>query len=252
MAMLRRKRSRSMARRRASRWRRLLPASLIALLVLIGWGGWRGLGAVLDSDILRTRYLEVTGCRVLPEALVTEILEPWIGTPLARLPMDSLRLEVAALPRVATLRLDRRLPGTLRCRIEEARPMALLMEGGLFRELDREGRELERFGAPAPDLPILIPGGEVDTDSLVVLARLALGALEAASFDLGREVSEMRVDRRGLVYSRNAGSTQVILGWVDFPARVAAYREVYPRLDAENSFPRELDLRYRDQVVARD
>ncbi len=253
MASLRRKRParRSMARRKPSRWRRLMPVFLLVVLVFGGWGSWKGAVAVIDSDFLTTRYLEVEGCRVLPEELVTEILEPHLGTPLARLPMDSLRAKLAELPRVRGARLDRRLPGTLRCRITEARPLVLLLDGG-FQELDREGRVLERFGAPPPDLPILIPSDRVSRDSLVALAREAITALEAASFDLSRELSELRVEERGLAFVRNEGGTLVLLGWTDIAGRVAAYREFYPMLEAEKDFPRELDLRYRDQVVARD
>ena len=102
-----------------------------------------------------------------------------------------------------------------------------------------------------PDLPILRPSAVVEEDSLVTLALAALLALESASFDLGREVSEMGVDAGGLYFLRNEGQTRIILGWEAYPARVAAYREVFPHLAAEKGFPRELDLRYRDQVVAR-
>jgi len=228
-----------------------MQALLLALLLLGGWGGWRGLVALVDSDFLTTRYLEVEGCRVLPEELVTEILEPYRGTPLFRLPVDSLRARLDSLPRVRGVELDRRLPATLRCRITEARPMALLLDGG-FQELDRDGRALERFGTPPPDLPILRPSEFVSTDSLVLLAREALLALEDASFDLSREVSEVLVERRGLAFIRNEGGTRVLLGWENIPGRVRAYREFYPVLEAEKDFPRELDLRYRDQVVARD
>jgi len=252
MAILRSGKRRSMARRRPSLWRRLLQIFGVAAVAAALWGGWRGVAALLDADFLRTRYLEVSGCRVLPEEMVTEVLEPCLGRPLLRLPMDSLRLKVGKLPRVRALSLDRRVPGTLRCSIQEAEPLALLLEGGVFHELDQDGNRLLRFGTPPPDLPILVAGGLVGSDSLVKLGRQALHALEAASFDLGREVSEMRVEERGLVFRRNESETWVILGWTDFPARVAAYGEVQPLLAAENSFPRELDLRYRDQVVARD
>ncbi len=250
--MVRSKRpKRNMARRKPSRWRRLMPIFLLVILVFGGWGSWRGIVAVVDSDFLTTRYLEVEGCLVLPQELVLEILEPHRGTPLARLPMDSLRAEIAALPRVQEVDLDRRLPGTLRCRVEEARPLALWLDGG-FQELDREGQVLERFGAAPPDLPILIPSDRVSRDSLIFLAREAIVALEAASFDLSREVSEFRVEERGLAFLRNEGGTLVLLGWNDIPGRIEAYREFYPMLESQNDFPRELDLRYRDQVVARD
>ena len=245
-----RRRGRAMAVRRRSRWMRLVWGLMLFFVLILGWGGWRGVLALIDSDLLTARYIEIEGCRVIPEQRVRDILGPALGGALLRVDTDSLRREIADLPRVREVKLRRRLPGTLRCTVEEAEALALL-SGESFRELSREGRLLERYGNPAPDLPIIRLSTVVGEDSLVTLAVEALLALESASFDLGREVSEMGVDEGGLFFLRNEGRTRVLLGWEQYAQCVAAYREVFPRLTGEKGFPRELDLRYRDQVVAR-
>ena len=247
--MARPKRGSMAVRRRGKLWRAGMVASVL-LIVPLGWGGWQGLRALLGSDWLTLRYLEIEGCRVLPESDLRQRLEPLLGRPMHTVDPDSLVAELGALPRVAAVQIERRLPGTLRCRITEAESVALLMDGD-FRELDESGRLLPRFGDAPPDLPIIRPQGPVPADSLIELALAALKALRASGFDLTREVSELSADSLGLVYTRNETETRVIMGWEDFDARAVTYAQVFPKV-AERGFPRVLDLRYRDQVVARE
>lgn len=248
-------RPRLLARRRAMAVRqrgwgfRLLLALIVFLVALLGWGGWRGLGALLSSDSLRLREIRVEGCRVLPAARVRERLEPLLGRPLYAIDPDSLELALMDLPRVAALRVSRRPPGVLRCRVTEAEAVALWLDED-FVEIDAGGEALDRFGGAAPDLPIIRPTGVVPADSLRGLALDVLAALRDAAFDLGREVSEITAEKRGIVYHRVDSATWVLMGWEDFAARALCYRDVFAEIDA-GGFPAELDLRYRDQVVAR-
>jgi hypothetical protein len=133
--------------------------------------------------------------------------------------------------------------------ITEAEGVALLHDGE-FKELDASGRPLPRFGAPPPDLPIIQPTRAIPGDSLVGLALAVLAALRDEGFDLAREVSELSAERRGIVYTRNEGRTRVIMGWEDFEERARTYAQAAERIAAQG-YPGELDLRFRDQVIAR-
>lgn len=238
-----------MAVKRRGPWFRRLLALGVFGIGLMGWGGWRGLRALVSSDWLRLTELRIEGCRVLPESRVRERLEPLLGRPLFAVDPDSLELALADLPRLIAIRISRRPPGTLRCRVREADAVALWLDES-FTEIDAAGRPLERFGDPAPDLPIIRPSRALEPDSLKGLALAALAALREAAFDLGEEVSEITAESRGIVYHRNDTPTWVLMGWEDFPARAGCYRDVFAEIDA-GGFPAELDLRYRDQVVAR-
>jgi hypothetical protein len=241
-----------MAVRRRGPWWRVLLALGVFALALAGYGSWRGLAALLGSDWLRLRELRIEGCRVLPVSRVRERLEPLLGRPLYGrhgIDTDSLALALADLPRLRRIELRRRPPGTLECRVEEAAAVALWLEDG-FVEIDSVGLALERFGDAAPDLPIIRPSQSLAADSLRRLALTALAALRAADFDLAREVSEITADSTGIVYYRSESPTRVRLGWEDFGTRTRCYRDVFAEIAAD-TFPRELDLRYRDQVVAR-
>ncbi len=238
-----------MAVKRRGPWQRLLLAAVVFCVCLLGWGSWKGIRQLLSSDSLSLRELRIEGCMVLPEERVRERLEPLLGRPLFAIDPDSLEAALADLPRVESVRVSRRPPGALRCRVRETAAIALWLDEH-FVELDAEGRPLERFGNPPPDLPIIRPSSTIEPDSLRGLALSALAALREAAFDLGAEVSEMTAENRGIVYHRNGSSTWVLMGWEDFPARALCYRDVYTEIEA-GGFPAELDLRYRDQVVAR-
>ena len=240
-----------MAVKRRGAVARLLLALLVCLVGLVGWSGWRGMRALLGSDLMTLNYVEVEGCRVLPEARVKEALEELIGRPLHTLDPDSLRGVLEELPRVAEARVRRRLPGTLSVRIREADAVALIYSDGVFEEIDAKGRILPRFGGPPPDLPILRQNASLPLDSLTGLAMAAIEALMASGFDLSREVSEIGVGPQGVDYMRSESQTRVILGWEGFPERIRGYRQVSAEI-AREGFPGELDLRFRDQVVARD
>ncbi|MBM4118303.1 FtsQ-type POTRA domain-containing protein [bacterium] len=246
------RRRRAMATRRRGPWWKLLLALIVFAVALAGFGSWQGLRALLGSDWLRLREVRVEGCRVLPAARVQERLAPLLGRPLygrGAVDLDSLALALTDLPRLKGVTLKRRPPATLECRVEEAVGVALWLEGD-FVEIDAGGLPLERFGDPAPDLPIIRPAQNLGADSLRRLALAALGGLRGADFDLAREVSEMTADSTGIVYYRGDSPTRVRMGWEDFGARARCYRELFAEIAAD-TFPGELDLRYRDQVVAR-
>lgn len=240
----------SMAVKRRGPWARLLLAVAVFLFCLLGWGGWRGIMAILESDFLTLRYIEVEGCRVLPDSLLHGRLAPLLGRALHSVDPDSLEEALADLPRLKSVRIARRLPGTLRCRVEERSPRALWFDGR-FTEIDGEGDFLQRFGNPPPDLPIIRSSALIPADSLRGLALDLLDALTGNGFDLSSELSEITAEKLGIVYYRLQTPTRVILGWRDFHARARYYREAFTQL-SEDGFPVELDLRYRDMVITRD
>ena len=243
------RRRRAMASKKRGPWWRVLLGLAVFAVAFAGYGSWQGLRALNASDWLSLRTLRVEGCQVLPASRVRERLEPLLGRPLFSIDPDSLEAALTDLPRVARLRVSRRPPGTLLCRVEEAKGVALWLDGG-FVELDDAGRPLDRFGDAAPDLPIIRPAKALAADSLRTLALAALDALRDASFDLADEVSEITAESTGIVYYRSGSATRVLMGWEDFGARARCYRDVYSEI-AAGGFPAELDLRYRDQVVAR-
>lgn len=190
----------------------------------------------------RVRAVEVTGTRYLSAADVVRRMgvdtsaSVWIDlAPVtARIKLD---------PQIGAVNVSRRFPGTLVVRVTENLPVALVAVRGGLRPYDSAGRLLPIDPSRTPlDLPV---AATRDT----ALFRL-LAALRSAAPALYDRVSEVRRERRD----------EVVLAMP--PLRVRAMLDVSPErlseiLLVEQDLARrqarvtELDLRYRDQVIAR-
>lgn len=221
------------------RWRRRLLWGL-ALGVVLGVPWW-GRAALARLDFFRVRAVRVEGARYLDAADVVRRLE--VDT-LRSIWDELLPLErrVATHPQVQDVRVERELPGTLVVRVDEHRPVAFVPAATGLRVHDAAGRVLPIDPSRADlDLPVL---EKPDT----TLLRL-LGEVQTSAPALFRRISEIR--RTG---------DDVLLRLYDVAVRVRPTVSVHRLADilpveADLSRRRipvaELDLRFRDQVIAR-
>ena len=224
---------------RRRRWgRRLLWG--VALGVVVGVPWW-GRAALSRLDFFRVRSVRVEGARYLDAADVVRRLE-----------VDTLRSiwdELAPLgrrvethPQVQEARVERRLPGTLVVHVVEHRPVAFVPAPAGLRVHDARGRVLPVDPSRIDlDLPVL---EKPDT----TLLRL-LGEVQTAAPAIFRRISEIR---------RTGDDVQLRLFDVAVRVRptVSARRLAdIPPVEADLRRRRipvaELDLRFRDQVIAR-
>ena len=224
---------------RRRRWgRRLLWGLALGVVVGVPW--W-GRAALSRLDFFRVRTVRVEGARYLDAADVVRRLEVdtlrsiWDElAPLAR--------RVETHPQVQAARVERRLPGTLVVHVVEHQPVAFVPAATGLRVHDARGRVLPVDPSRADlDLPVL---EKPDT----TLLRL-LGEVQTASPALFRRISEIR---------RTGDDVQLRLFDVAVRVRptVSARRLAdIPPVEADLSRRRipvaELDLRFRDQVIAR-
>jgi cell division protein FtsQ len=188
------------------------------------------------------RRIEIRGVRYLqPEDVV------------ARLRVDTLRSivdDVTPLeqrlrthPQVRDAHITRRFPGTLIVTVQENLPVALVPRGDGLQPYDSAGRALPIDPARiALDLPV------VTTPDRGALA--LVGALRASDTRLFDRISEVAPDGGDLVFTLTPALR------VRANAGVAAerFRDIFPvesDLARRNERAAELDIRYRDQVVAR-
>lgn len=156
---------------------------------------------------------------------------------------DSLRVRVEAHPQVRSARLTRRLPSTIVVTVEENLPVALVPGPSGFKVYDDSGRALPldpaRWGVDLPIVP------RADT----AVFRL-LGDMRAEWPEYYARVSE----------ARRVGADEVYLQLVDVGVRamldLSAERllqlsSVEADLAKRRLRPVELDLRYKDLVIAR-
>ena len=141
------------------------------------------------------------------------------------------------------MRISRKLPGTLVVRVEENMPVALVPGPRGFRVYDAEGRELPIDPARVPvDLPI-VPRRDTAALRLLAEVRLRRPAVFA-------QISELRRERKGELLLRLA-ALPVRIG-DDLPVeRLDEIAPVEGHLARRGARIAEIDLRFRDQVIAR-
>ena len=190
----------------------------------------------------RVRRVEIVGAHyvapsdILSRLHVDTVASIWDPTkPLAE--------RIASHPDIATAVVERKLPGTLVVQVTERTPVALVPASTGFLAFDERGTALRvdpsRVGV---DVPIL---SQRDTSALRLL-----GAIRAKMPGLYAQVSEVR----------RVGSDELVLQLKNWSVRVMRNVTLQRLADIdpieEDLLRRrvrvsEIDLRYRDQVIAR-
>ena len=195
----------------------------------------------------RVRRVEIVGAHYIPPG---DILGRLGVDTLASVwnPTSPLERRVAAHPAVERVTVQRRLPGTLVVHVTERTPVALVPTP----------RGLVAYDARGVALPIDLARTPVDAPVTVVIEPVVfrlLADLRRRAPALYDRVSEIR--RGG---SSGGGADDLILQFADLPVRVMKDVTVDRLADiepVESDLARrqlkvaELDLRYRDQVIAR-
>jgi cell division protein FtsQ len=225
---------------RPRRWGRRLAWGLA--LALVGTVPWWGRTLLRRLDFFHVRTVEVLGTRYLdPADVVRELAVDTLQSVWD--PLAPLEARVALLPQVREVRVQRRLPGTLVVRLEEREPVAFVAAPTGLRAHDAEGRALPIDPSRTRiDLPIL---AEPDTGLLRLLDEVRVA--EPAFY---RRVSELRrVGPDEIVF--RLFTTSVRARPTVSASRLADIHPVEADLARRRVRAAELDLRFRDQVIAR-
>jgi len=218
-----------------------LALAVAALLLVAGAPYWAPL-LLRRLAFFRVRSVEIVGARYVPVAEVLKRLA-LDTTRSVWEPTSPLERRVFAHPQVRTVSVRRKLPGTLVVTITEHAPVALVPGGAGFQAYDARGVALPMDLTRTPvDVPV-VPERDVGIFRL-------LGALRVELPTFFARVSQVRP----------AGADELVLDLAELPVRtmrdvtVERLGEIAP---VENDLARrqlraaELDLRYRDQVIAR-
>ena len=225
---------------RGRRWFRIAVAALlVALVVSIPWSG----PALMRRMVFfRVRKVEIRGAVYLTPSEV-----------LAKLRVDSTAnvwddpapfvARLLTHPQIRGASVERKLPSTLVVRVEENLPVALVPNAKGFAVIDGHAMPLPIDPAMTKlDLPIV---ASRDT----AIARL-LAELRAGYPSLFDRVSEVRRQGRNELLVRLPAVRVRALADVTAD-RLAEVRPVEDDLARRHLAVAELDLRYRDQVIAR-
>ncbi len=216
-------------------------AGIIVAALLVTSPSW-GRASLRKLTYFHVRRLDIRGLTYLqPEDVV------------ARLRVDTLRsivddvtpleARLRSHPQIAEVSISRRLPGTLVVTIRENLPVALVPRGDGLQPYDSAGRPLPIDPSrEALDLPVLV---QPDRGALNLL-----GQIRATEPKLFESISEVTPVGGDLVFTLTS-ALRVRASAGVAPQR---FRDIFPvesDLARRNERAAELDIRYRDQVVAR-
>ncbi|MDF2763953.1 MAG: cell division protein [Rhodospirillales bacterium] len=134
--------------------------------VASGWAGerldavGRGLVAVAADSGLRVRNVLVEGRAETKAADILEALQAERGAPLLAIDVAAAKERLERLPWVKSATVERRLPDTLRVRVEERNAFALWQQGKRLAVIDRDGTVIVRDKlARFADRPLVVGEG---------------------------------------------------------------------------------------------
>jgi cell division protein FtsQ len=248
------------ARRRSWRpsWRTLVPALLIAALVV--YGLYRATDMLLAADALTITRITVQGTNRMSRGEVLALLYGLRGRNMVTVDLEAWRRRLLVSPWVADAAIRRVLPGTVAVAIFEREPLGIGRVGGGLYLIDRRGTIIDEFGPSYAefDLPIIdglaaasAGGGTLVDERRALLAGRLLAALQPHPA-LAKRVSQIDVsDARDAVVILKDDTALIRVGDERFAERVQSYidlsarlREAVPRIDY-------VDLRFDDRVYVK-
>jgi cell division protein FtsQ len=225
----------------ARHWRLALAGVVVVLL--LGSPFW-GPGVLRRLAFFRVRKVEILGTRYTAPSELLERLR--VDTTRSVWdPLAPLEARIRSHPQVDSVTVSRRLPGTLVVEVMERHPVALVNAPGGLRAVDERGVRLPLDPSRTPvDAPI-VTAAPRDTAVYHLL-----GTMQREAPALYAKLSSIRT----------AGPGEIVLQIADVPVRaltsvtLARLSDIDPverDLSRRQLRAAEIDLRYRDQVIAR-
>ena len=238
------------------RWlrRTLVVMTLVLAAALVASPVW-GPRALSRLDFFHVRTVEFDGVRFAKAAELVQRLRI-DTTQSVWQSLDTLMARIAEHPMVRSAQVERDLPGTLRVHVIERVPVALVPSHGMLRPADATGALLPIDPAIVSlDIPVAF---SADSALLAALDGLrenapAIYARISASRRIGAD--ELRFTLTGgSVGAAGPAMQNVLLVRTSADVTVARFKDILPvEADLARNHLRavELDLRFRDQVIAR-
>jgi cell division protein FtsQ len=229
---------------RVRRRRRILGWALAAIALTVG------VASLIRTPLFTLSAVRVEGTRAVARAEVVTASKVRVGEPYLGLDLEAIRARVAALPRVAAVRVTRDYPSSLRITITERPPVASVSAGSVYWLVAADGTVLDAAGRRPADLPYVAsvplpdgvgPGSRLPPGNELANALTALGGMAPKLKVLVAGVNARSLD--SLEFTLEDGS-RVLYGLaVDQPAKDAAVLLVRRTLKREGREAQRIDVR---------
>jgi cell division protein FtsQ len=224
--------------------RRWLWALLVVGILVLATSPLWGPRGLRHLAFFRVRRVEILGARytqpseLLDRLHVDTTRSVWD-------PLGPLEARIRSHAQIESVTVTRKLPGTLVVQVTERHPVALVSGPGGLRAVDERGRRLPLDPSRTPiDAPI-VTAAPRDTTVYHLL-----GAMQREAPAMYARLSSIRA----------SGTDELVLQFSDLPVRamtnvtLARLADIVPverDLSRRELRASEIDLRYRDQVIAR-
>jgi len=232
----------------AHRFLRIARNLVVAALLLLG-ALWAYRQTQSDARFA-VKHIEIAGAVHTPRAAVDAVTQRYIGLNLFKIDIARVQRDLGALNWIARIDIEKKLPGTLRIRIAERKPLALLQSGSRLDYVDESGVTFAELSPSVgdDDLPLIANAAGGELARTVALIR----ELRARDPQALARISEVRpIAPRGFaLFDRQLGAVVY--------ANEDDLSEKWRRLDsivaAEHLQGKALeyaDLRFDDRIVVK-
>lgn len=201
-----------------------------------------------SDERFAVRTIEIDGAVHTPRGALDLLTQRYVGLNLFQIELDRVQHDLGGLGWVRRIDIEKKLPDTLRIKITERVPVALVRAGERLLYVDAEGvafAEL-RPSVGDPELPMISDAHGSELIRTVALLR----ELETRDRELYSRLSEVwPIPPRGFaMYDRQLGAVV----YANADDVVAKWRNLYAVLQAENNPKIEYaDLRFADRVIVK-
>ncbi|MCU1349963.1 MAG: hypothetical protein JWO56_2993 [Acidobacteria bacterium] len=232
----------------AHRFLRIARNVVVIALLLLG-AAWAYRQTQSDARFA-VKQIEIAGAVHTPRAAIEAVTQRYIGLNLFKIDIARVQHDLGALTWIARIDIEKKLPGTLRIRIAERRPVALLQRGARLDYVDENGVTFAELSASVgdDDLPLITNAAGDELARTVVLIH-ELRARDPQAF---ARISEVRpIAPRGFaIFDRQLGAF-VYANRDDLSAK---WRHLDSILRAEHLAAGSIeyaDLRFDDRVIVK-
>jgi cell division protein FtsQ len=216
----------------------MLVATLVVIAVLV----WRH----VQSSRFAVQTIEVQGAVHTPRAAIDAVSQQYVGLNLFQIDIARVQNDLGGLPWVSRIDIEKKLPDTLRIKIAERNPVALVRDGDRLRYVDDHGVAFADLSPTVgdDDLPLITDAhGEELVRSVALLRSLRTGDPQ-----IYQRISEVRpIAPRGFALFDRHLNAFVYANAEDASTK---WRSLYAVLQAEHGQKIEYaDLRFADRLV---
>lgn len=237
-----------------------LAARLLVLVLLLGYGAYRGVTLIAASPSLQIGHMVVRGHERMSTGEVLQLVEGLRGQNILGVSLEEWQNKLLTSPWVESATIRRVLPSTLEINVRERRPMGIGRLGTTMYLIDHKGVIVDEYGPAYADIDLPIIDGLGASpqagDSIIDMARAEFAARVLVSLssrpEIAKRVSQIDVaDLHDAVVILEDDPALLRLGDTEFVARVQQYIDLAPALRERMSAIDYVDLRFDERLYVR-